>query len=61
VTCHGLLVFHALCDCGTTLAACRDDYPPGSDAWTALTCLVQTVDDLIDALVCGPALEEDTP
>jgi hypothetical protein len=54
----GLVVFSALCDCGNTIAACRDDYPPGSDTWTALECLVQVVDGLIDALVLGPVLED---
>jgi hypothetical protein len=55
----GLLIFQALCDCGNTLAACRDDYPPGSDTWCALTGFVQSIDQLIDALVEGPALEEE--
>jgi hypothetical protein len=31
MTSTGLRVFYALCDCGNTIVACRDDYQPGSD------------------------------
>jgi hypothetical protein len=60
MTSTGLVVFSALCDCGNTIAACRDDAAPGSDTWTTLTHVVQVLDHLIDHLVLGPVLE-DTP
>ena len=61
-TCLGLAVFDVLCRCGNALDALREETRPGSEAWLALTCVVQAIDVLIDAVVDGPAIEaeEDT-
>jgi len=54
----GLIVFHALCDAGNTVVACRDAYLPGSDAWLALDQMRDQIDGLITALVRSEPLED---
>lgn len=49
----GLLLFQALCAAGNAVEDARDRFPPAGDAWTALTELLQSIDDLVDALVEG--------
>lgn len=59
----GLAVFHTLCEAGNALAAYREEVTlPGSDAWVALTEMLDTIDRCIDMLVESPALEKhDVP
>ena len=61
----GLLLFHALCDVGNALTHARDTQEPYSDTWTALTCILLTLDAAIDTLVRSEGLacdqEEDAP
>lgn len=59
MTSTGLLVFEALCQAGDTIAAAREPYGPGTDAWCALTELLQGVDALIDQVVTADAIEEE--
>jgi hypothetical protein len=54
----GLVVFHTLCCAGNALDALREEVPPGSDTWTALTELLQLLDLMIDRLVESEPLEE---
>lgn len=51
-----LQLFRQLCDLGTALAQVRDVYEPCSDTWTALTCLLLTLDAAIDTLVRSQGL-----
>ncbi|HEY5871264.1 MAG TPA: hypothetical protein VI542_37790 [Candidatus Tectomicrobia bacterium] len=55
----GLQAFEILCRCGNELAALREACAVGSEAWVGLTQLVQAVDMIVDAVVEGPAIEED--
>lgn len=56
----GLEVFHRLWEAGNALEVLREKVPPGSDAWIALTEMLQRIDQSIDELVKSPPLE-DTP
>lgn len=55
----GLALFHNLCALGNALAHLRDTYEPCSDQWTALTCLVLSLDASIDLLVRSQGFVED--
>ena len=57
-TSTGLHLFTVLCDCGNAIAQRRECYDPGSDAWLALTELLQGLDALVDMLVLSAPLEE---
>jgi hypothetical protein len=46
-----LCLFHQLCDVGNALAHVRDAQEPCSDTWTALTCVLLSLDASIDLLV----------
>lgn len=51
-----LCLFHQLCDVGNALADVRDMQAPCSDTWTALTCILLTLDASIDVLVRSTGL-----
>ena len=51
-----LALFHRLCDVGNALAHVRDTQEPCSDTWTALTCVLLTLDAAIDGLVHSQGL-----
>jgi hypothetical protein len=46
-----LCLFQSLCDVGNALAHVRDTQEPCGDTWTALTCILLTLDASIDTLV----------
>ena len=46
-----LALFGKLCDVGNALAYVRDTQEPASDTWTALTCILLSLDAAIDTLV----------
>lgn len=52
-------MFQGLCELTNALEKLREDYPPGSDGWCALTQLVQGLDTFIDWLVESDGLEEE--
>jgi hypothetical protein len=54
-----LALFDELCVVGTALATYRDRFVPCSDDWTALTCILLTVDGVIDTLVRSQGLGGD--
>lgn len=52
-------LFHDLCVLGNALAAYRDTRAPCSDDCTALTCLILSLDTIIDRLVRSSGLGGD--
>jgi len=46
-----LALFADLCTVGNALAVYRDTHAPCSDDWTAVTCILLTLDSAIDQLV----------
>ena len=54
-----LALFHQLRDVGTALAVLRDSQEPCSDTWTALTCVLLSLDAAIDTLVHSHGLDAD--
>lgn len=51
-----LALFNRLCDVGNALAHVRDRQEPCSGTWTALTCVLLTLDAAIDTLVYSQGL-----
>lgn len=57
-----LALFDLLCEAANAIDSLRQECSPGSDAWCALTQLVQWVDGTIDQLVESVGIdEEDEP
>lgn len=52
----GLALFDQLCAVGNALALLRDQHEPCSDTWTAMTCLLLSLDGAIDMLVRSSGL-----
>jgi len=54
-----LCLFNDLCVVGNALAVYRDTHEPCSDDWTAVTCLILALDQVIDRLVRSRGLGGD--
>lgn len=54
-----LTLFHDLCAVGTALAQVRDTFVPACNEWAALTCIILSLDNVIDRLVRSSGLEQD--